>query len=75
MMVSCQHHAPAALNLGPVWTIWCGEQSLAPAGIQTRDRHFIAQSLYHKLLLDIGGVCLQGVYVYVKMAVPLDNIN
>jgi hypothetical protein len=75
MMVSCQHHAPAALHLGPVWMIWCGEQSTAPAGVQTRNRHFIAQTLCRKLRLDIGAVCPQSVYVYMKMVVPLDNTN
>ena len=80
---------------GPVWTIWWGEQSLAPAGIQTPDRHFIVWSLYRKLLLDIEAFCPQllldieafcpqllldieafcpqGLYVHVKMTVPLDN--
>jgi len=72
-MVSVQNHAPATLPPGPAWTIWWGEQSLAPAGIQTPDRHFIVWSLYHKWLLDIEAFCPQGLYVYVKVTVPPNN--
>jgi len=74
-MVSGQNHAPATLPPGPVWTIWWREQSLAPAGIQTPDRHFIAWSLYHKWLPDIEAFCPQSLYVYVKVTVPTDNTN